>query len=86
MGLLGYLLRALAGEYEMKMALGFASIAITILLTVGMSLAVSFAVAKKNKKIDMVDSAHHSVNFKSCFNHFVSSFPDVPRPKPTRLI
>ncbi|MEI3152774.1 MAG: hypothetical protein V8S82_03895 [Eubacteriales bacterium] len=56
MGLLGYLLRALAGEYEMKMALGFASIAITILLTVGMSLAVSFAVAKKNKKIDMVEA------------------------------
>lgn len=36
MGLLGYLLRALAGEYEMKMAMSFAGIAITILLTVGM--------------------------------------------------
>ena len=34
MGLLGYLLRALAGEYEMKMAMSFAGIAITILLTV----------------------------------------------------
>lgn len=56
MGLLGYLLRALAGEYEMKMAMSFAGIAITILLTVGMSLAVSFAVAKKNKKIDMVEA------------------------------
>ena len=55
-GLLDYLLRALAGEYEMKLALGFASIAITVLLTVGMSLAVSFAVAKKNKKIDMVEA------------------------------
>lgn len=56
MGLLGYLLRALAGEYGMKMAMNFAGIAITILLTVGMSLAVSFAVAKKNKKIDMVEA------------------------------
>ena len=55
-GLLDYLLRALAGEYEMKLALGFASIAITILLTIGMSLAVSFAIAKKNKKIDMVEA------------------------------
>lgn len=40
----------------MKLAMSFAGIAITILLTVGMSLAVSFAVAKKNKKIDMVEA------------------------------
>ncbi|HBJ18574.1 MAG TPA: hypothetical protein DDY70_02345 [Clostridiales bacterium] len=53
---LDYLLKALAGEYEMRMSVSVLSILITILLTVGMSLLVSFFVARKNRKIDMVEA------------------------------
>ncbi len=53
---LSYMLKTLASEYEMKMAIGFGSYVITAILTVGMSLLVSLMVARKNKKIDMVEA------------------------------
>ncbi len=53
---LSYLLKALASEYEMKMSIGVLSYIFTVLLTVGMSLLVSLMVARKNKKIDMVEA------------------------------
>lgn len=53
---LSYLIKALASEYEMKMAIGFASYVITAVLTVGMSLLVGILIAGKNKKIDMVEA------------------------------
>lgn len=55
-GALDYLLKALAGEYEMKMQVSVLSVAISIALTVGMSLLVSLMVSRKNKKIDMVEA------------------------------
>lgn len=56
MSVLAYLLKELAGEYEMKMAVSAATIAGSIVLTVGMSLLVSLMVSRKNKKIDMVEA------------------------------
>ncbi len=53
---LSYMLKTLASEYEMKMAIGFGSYLVTAILTVGMSLLVSLMVAGKNKKIDMVEA------------------------------
>lgn len=53
---LDYLLKALAGEYEMKMVIGPLTYCISILLTLGMSLLVSALVSRKNKKIDMVEA------------------------------
>ena len=53
---LSYLLKTLASEYEMKMAIGVVSYIVTAVLTVGMSLLVSLMVARKNKKIDMVEA------------------------------
>lgn len=53
---LGFLLKALAGEYEMRMSVGLPSVLLSLLLTVGMSLLVSFFVARKNRKIDMVEA------------------------------
>ena len=55
-GTLDYLLKALAGEYEMKLSINLRSIALAIMLTVGMSLLVSLMVSRKNKKIDMVEA------------------------------
>ena len=51
-----YLLKTLASEYEMKMAIGAGSYIFTVILTVGMSLLVSLMVARKNKNIDMVEA------------------------------
>ena len=53
---LNWLLTALAGEYEMKLMLGALTYSVSILLTFGVSLLVSLAVARKNKKIDMVEA------------------------------
>lgn len=53
-GVLQYLLNALASEYEMKMAIGPATYLISILLTFGVSLIVGLMVARKNRHIDMV--------------------------------
>ena len=53
-GVLQYLLDALASEYEMKLMLGPATYLVSILLTFLVSLAVGVIVALKNRSIDMV--------------------------------
>ena len=55
-GVLEWLLAALAGEYEMKLMLGPLTYSVSILLTFGVSLLVGWMVARKNKKIDMVEA------------------------------
>ncbi len=55
-GVLQYLLTALASEYEMKLSLGPATYLVSILLTFGVSLAVGLMVARKNRHIDMVSA------------------------------
>ena len=52
--MLDYLLKALASEYEMKLAIGPATYLLSILLTFGVSFIVGLMVARKNKHIDMV--------------------------------
>ena len=51
---LDYLLKALASEYEMKLAIGPLTYIISIALTFGVSLTVGVMVARKNRRIDMV--------------------------------
>ena len=53
-GVLQYLLTALASEYELKLVLGLPTWLVSILLTLGVSLAVGLMVARKNRHIDMV--------------------------------
>ncbi len=53
-GVLQYLLTALATEYELKLTLGWATWLVSVLLTFGVSLVVGLMVARKNKHIDMV--------------------------------
>ena len=53
---LDYLMHALASEYEMKTVINISTYLVSILLTVGMSVLVSLLVARKNKKIDMVEA------------------------------
>lgn len=53
---LDYLLKALAGEYEMSLTVSAVAYVISVMLTFGMSLPVSLMVARKNKKIDMVEA------------------------------
>ncbi len=55
-GVLQWLLTALAGEYEMKLMLGVLTYSVSILLTFGVSLLVGLMIARKNKKIDMVEA------------------------------
>ena len=55
-GVLHWLITALAGEYEMKLMLGPLTYTVSILLTFGVSLLVGLMVARKNKKIDMVEA------------------------------
>lgn len=50
------LLKLLASEYELKLSLGVLTFAVSILLTFGVSLVVSFFVARKNKRVDMVEA------------------------------
>ncbi len=56
MFVLDYMLKALASEYELKMVLGPVTYILSVLLTLGVSLSVSFLVARKNRKIDMVEA------------------------------
>jgi putative ABC transport system permease protein len=56
MGVLQYLITALASEYEMKLALGWMTYVVSIALTFGVSLIVGVMIAGKNKKIDMVEA------------------------------
>lgn len=55
-GTLGYLVKELASEYEMRVVMGWKTFVISTLLTFCVSLVVSLFVAKKNKKIDMVEA------------------------------
>lgn len=55
-GVLYILIAALASEYELKLIMGLLTYSVSILLTFGVSLAVGFMVAGKNKKIDMVEA------------------------------
>ena len=54
-GALQWMLSALA-EYEMKLMLGPLTYCVSILLTFGVSLLVGWMVARKNRKIDMVEA------------------------------
>ena len=56
LGTLYRMLIALAGEYEMKLMLGLLTYSVSILLTFGVSILVGWMVARKNKKIDMVEA------------------------------
>jgi putative ABC transport system permease protein len=56
LGTLYWMLTALAGEYEMKLMLGPLTYSVSILLTFGVSLLVGRMVARKNRKIDMVEA------------------------------
>ena len=53
---LNYLITALASEYEMNMVIGWRTYLVSVLLTFGMSFSVGLLVARKNKKIDMVEA------------------------------
>ena len=53
-GVLQYLLTALASEYEMRLTLGPGTYLVSVLLTFGVSLIVGLMVARKNRTIDMV--------------------------------
>ena len=55
-GALYWLIQMLATEYELKVSVGVLTYAVSILLTFGTSLAVGWMVAKKNRKIDMVEA------------------------------
>lgn len=56
LGTLEWMLSALASEYEMKLMLGPLTYTVSVLLTFGVSLFVGWLVARKNKKIDMVEA------------------------------
>lgn len=55
-GVLHLLLALLASEYELKMILGALTYCVSILLTFGVSLVVGLLVARKNRKINMVEA------------------------------
>ena len=55
-GVLQWLLTALASEYELKLMLGTLTYSVSVLLTFGVSLLVGWMVARKNRKIDMVEA------------------------------
>ena len=55
-GVLSILMVTLADEYELKICLGVLTYSVSILLTFGVSLAVGLMVARKSKKIDMVEA------------------------------
>lgn len=55
-GVLQLLITLLATEYELKLVLGALTYCVSILLTFGVSLVVGLFVARKNKKINMVEA------------------------------
>ncbi len=55
-GVLQMLLITLADEYELMLCLGILTYSVSLLVTFGVSLAVSMMVSRKNKKIDMVEA------------------------------
>lgn len=50
------LITSLVSEYELCLTLGALTYSVSILVTFGVSLMVGLMVAKKNKKIDMVEA------------------------------
>jgi putative ABC transport system permease protein len=54
--ILNLLIVVMASEYELKMVIGAVTYIVSILLTFGVSFVVSLLVARKNKKIDMVEA------------------------------
>ncbi len=55
-GALSVLLVTLADEYELMLIMGVLTYSVSLLLTFGVSLAVGWAVARKNRRIDMVEA------------------------------
>jgi len=55
-GILVYLLKALAPEYEMQVVIGPLTIIVSIAVTFAVSLVVGLMVAGKCRKIDMVEA------------------------------
>ncbi len=55
-GILNILIMSLGSEYELKLTLGALTYAVSILVTFGVSFVVGWFVARKNKKIDMVEA------------------------------
>lgn len=55
-GVLQALIVSLASEYEMSVTIGWATCVISTALTFGVSLLVGWMVAKKSRKIDMVEA------------------------------
>lgn len=55
-GILKVLVVSLASDHELSITLGVLTYSVSILLTFGVSLLVGFMVARKNKKIDMVEA------------------------------
>lgn len=55
-GVLYILITSLVSEYELSLTVGALTYSVSILVTFGVSLLVSFMVARKNKKIDMVEA------------------------------
>ena len=55
-GVLYILITALVSEYELKLTMGVMTYVVSILLTFGVSLIVGWMVARKNKRIDMVEA------------------------------
>lgn len=56
LGVLSYLITALASEYEMKLYVSVLSVVITTVLTLAVSFLVSLILARKNKRINMVEA------------------------------
>ena len=55
-GVLRWLLLALASEYELKLMLGPLTYIVSVALTFGISLLVGWMLARKNRKINMVEA------------------------------
>ena len=55
-GVLNVLVTALVSEYELSIVIGLMTYIICIALTFGVSLFVGWMVARKNKKINMVEA------------------------------
>ncbi|MBQ8558758.1 MAG: ABC transporter permease [Tyzzerella sp.] len=55
-GVLYILITSLVSEYELSLTLGVLTYSVSVLLTFGVSLVVGWMVARKNRKIDMVEA------------------------------
>jgi putative ABC transport system permease protein len=54
--ILDWMVVVMASEYELKLVIGAVTYIVSALLTFGVSLVVGLLVARKNKKIDMVEA------------------------------